>query len=256
MSQLFGATLADFNKRRAAYNGRYYYSSYTESDYQKRRDKYLVITSSTMAYVNEKKMPCLQSIECPGATIAETWDPLAVELCGMQPEKIVVILGVNNFLQAQSSEQACEETTKVQALLKIACPKATILWVPIPLVPKVCALPMDTHAPKKNRVLDILLYNDYLRNKLNHGYSPLSLETAGCDMRKKHTIPGHREFYLIGDKHWRSSWRERRLSEAVHLKDNFRFRFWREIESYFLQDDTLAYYKINCARKKYKRFLV
>ena len=253
MNQLRSFSLSEFKNLRENYKGRYYYSSYTDEDFKRTKSKYLVVTSSTMAYINKKHVPELQSIECPGATVAQTLGPLSIELQGMSPEKVVVVLGVNNFLQAQSYVEVCEEAEKVHFFIKRACPRSTVLWVPIPLVPKVCVLPMGTHQVKKNRLLDVLMFNDFLRNKLNRGYSPLSLENIGCNMKNKLYIPGHREAYIVGDKHWYNCWRERQISEAVHLKDALRARFWIEIENYFRGDDTMAYYRIKSARIKLRR---
>ena len=86
---------------RTRYSRRFYRCSVSLEDVKARRVDYMVLTTSTMAGCNDRRVPNVHSIEMPGALLKDFMAPVNLEFAAYQPKKILVIAGLNDFIQGR-----------------------------------------------------------------------------------------------------------------------------------------------------------
>ena len=216
-------------------NGRFYFSSLTEEDILAGKTENWLATTSTLSNIN-CKTECksnIVSVECPGATLKQMIRPLLTELkscVASSPINLLVVGGVNNFLQQMSVEQVVAEAKQLKKAVNFIFPNAKITFVQIPLIPSLCKLPDDDFYLSKsnNRTLDFLVFNDTIKFELSDKICDVSLQNIGLlPLRFGSSYwPGKLKFYVTGKSHDPTQWRETHLFRGVHLKDTVRINFW------------------------------
>ena len=211
--------------------------------------KNFVITSSTLAGINKPKLwdpihTVIHSVECPGARISQMLNPLVTELSGAkmfeQEIKIAMVGGLNDLMQNRSLDQIKLDVRTFKQEVKNFCPQAKIVFMALPLIPKLTVLPNDDYLIQNNRLADSLALNDFFMNIESDLSHDLSMEKLGLDLTQQSS---HMAFYkdhfdithakFLPRKHDTQSWREASLPEGVHLKDEIRSKFWLEKVLYF-----------------------
>ena len=221
--------------------GRFYFSSLTENEILAEQNAKWLLTTSTLSNIN-CNVACksdIVSIECPGATIKQMIRPLLTEMKCLESSsnaKLLVVGGVNNFLQGMNVDIVISEAVQLKKAVKFSYPNVQVTFMPIPLIPQLCKLPEDHFEIAQNRTLDFLIFNDYVRYDLSDTRSSISLQniglvplSIGCSF-----WPGKLKVFVTGKKHDPKCWRETHLVEGVHLKDNVRIDFWNtQVKRFF-----------------------
>ena len=228
---------------RKLYDGRFYRSNLLYSDLEN-PDKCnsWVITSSTLSGLSSnERVPGLKNIiavEAPGATLAGMIKPALTELAGIRDissPKILICGGVNNFLRNHSYMSAYFEATLIKRKIKELIPSAQVSFVKIPIIPKLCKLPEDTHEVVNDRTFDILNLNEAFGTGLSDSHHDISLQpigvksiSLGCKMWSVYDNDRNPKLVMTGRSHIMAQSRESEPTEAVHIKTPIRKVFWSQ----------------------------
>ena len=231
---------------RGKYKNRFYRSTLLVSNLEHQDNvQNWLITTSTLAGLNSiERIPGQKpiiSLELPGAQIADMWPAIVCELSGIRYHpgmRIVICAGLNDFLNQRTLVRTKLAIMYVKQMLKDLAPYSSIVFVTLPLAPRLSVLSNDVYEPYMDKTAEIIEFNEYLKIASDHPTN-LRLQHLGVTT----PVAGDEQLWEIngesictGTKHVDSAWREDVLSQAVHLSDDVRKEFWEtRIIPYFNQ---------------------
>ena len=201
--------------------------------------------TSTLAGVKARAAirsdPCINTVECPGATIDQVKSPFFTELAGVRAHHnavvtVAVCAGLNDLLQGRTAGQVMCAADRLKADIKAYLFDARIVFMPLPLPPVLVNLPDNQFQTVEDRLEDILIINNYFRVCASDVKHDMSLEKLGINekgdggefLTMYMDYRGNASVKMVGRRHVPEQWRERDISAGLHLSDRVRAQFWRE----------------------------